>query len=95
MPPTAIMTHAQATEALQSIGAAWAVTDQKVRLPNDAPDGRASYHVHSDAAYPHERHIRRFFTLTEVAHYIEARRLAAADISRAEVIMQAFNESLA
>ena len=90
------MTKQQITQKLQNLGAAWAVTDSKTILPNDGFGAKPSYHVHPDASYPHQDHIKRFRNLGEVAGYVEARQQAneCTDESEAFEIMSDFWDSL-
>lgn len=83
------------TKGLQGIGACWAVTSSKTILPDDGFEAKPSYHVHPDCSYPHQNHIKRFYSLEEIADYIKARKAAAAakDETEAYEIMQDFEAS--
>lgn len=90
------MAKQQITQKLQSVGAAWAVRSDKWISPNDGFGAKATYHVHPDASYPHQSHIKRFDNLEEVAGYAKAREAAAAASSESEAwrIMDDFWASL-
>jgi hypothetical protein len=88
----------QITAGLREIGAAWAVTDAKCVLPEDA-GRRPRYHIHPDRAHPEQGAIRAFYSLREVAAYIAARKAAdalleAGDEVGALQVMEDFEYSL-
>ena len=66
------------TAALDQIGAAWAVTKNKVVLPNDPMEdqvtNRATYHIHPDKAEPRAEYIQRFSSLKELEQWIRDQR---------------------
>ncbi len=72
------MNKQKITEELAEVGAAWAVSSEKIVLPGDGFGAGATYHVHPDASYPHQYSIKRFDNLREVAAYVDARKKAKA-----------------
>jgi len=97
------MNHQQITQGLREIGAAWAVRDDKYCSPNDPFEaqqrGEKTYHIHPDAAHPYQNDIRRFYSLAEIAAYIQAceeagEAIKAGNDVEAEEIMQAFEQGL-
>ena len=67
---------ARITRRLAELGMAWATREDKYISPNDPLEdqirGRATYHIHPDASYPHESHIKRFASLREIEEYLDA-----------------------
>lgn len=67
--------HDRITRKLAELGMAWAVRSDKFCDPNDPLEdqmaGRKTYHIHPDAARPHQNDIRRFDSLKEVEEWLE------------------------
>lgn len=67
------MNKQKITRILSAEGMAWAVSANKVILPEDGFDARPTYHIHPDASYPHQNEMMRFASLREIADWLEAR----------------------
>jgi hypothetical protein len=70
--------RAQIEQGLEDIGACWAVRSDKYISPNDDFDAEPTYHVHPDASYPHQNHIKTFDSLRELWSWIQACKESAA-----------------
>jgi hypothetical protein len=64
------MTIDQMSQALKSVGACFAVTSAKTILPNDGFEAAPSYHIHPDAEYPHEKHIKRVYSQKQLQDWV-------------------------
>lgn len=63
----------QITKRLESIGAAWAVKDEKYIGTNDPGDPwklKPTWHIHPDCTYPHINNIARFESLRDLSEWI-------------------------
>ena len=67
--------HDRITERLSAIGAAWAVRSDKFCDANDSLEaqqaGRKTYHIHTEAEYPHWNYVERFESLTEIEDWLD------------------------
>ena len=83
-------TKQQIEQGLKDIGACWAIRSDKFIDPSDGYDAAPTYHVHPNAAYPHQDNIRAFKSLRELWSYIQACKqsdaLHAADGQFHEVV---------
>ena len=61
----------QITRKLETKGMAWAVTAAKTLLPEDEWGSKPAYHIHPDAAYPHQADIKRFGSLAEIDGWLD------------------------
>lgn len=63
---------------MQQTGACWAVRPDKYRCTKPAClcnlADRQVYHIHPDADYPHQRLIKSFSSLDDLAEYLEVLR---------------------
>ncbi len=72
------MNKQQITKKFQDLSIAWATSNGKYVGANDGFDAKPSYHVHPDASYPHQDHVKKFTSLEEIGEYVKACELAAA-----------------
>lgn len=63
------------TKMLKSVGACWAVRNDKYISPKDPPGSKATYHIHPECKHPHEGNVKRFSTLDDIAELARCRRL--------------------
>ena len=73
-------------QALQEIGACFAVRNDKFISVNDPQGSRPAYHVHPDASYPHEREIIRFATLMEIEEWSNCAKACASAKTEQEML---------
>ena len=78
------MTIEQMSQALQAIGACFAVTTAKTILPNDPFGSKPSYHIHPDASNPRQEDIERFYSQAQFADWIRTMKAARRATSQKE-----------
>lgn len=70
------MTIEQMSQALKSVGACFAVSSAKTLLPNDSYGSKASYHIHPNAGYPHEKDIERVYSQEQLKDWVRTMKAA-------------------
>lgn len=88
------MTINQMSQALQSIGACFAVTTNKTILPNDSFGAKPSYHIHPDCSNPRQEDIERVYSQKQFVDYIRTAKTVrrAVDNEKAYWIWQAYTD---
>ena len=87
------MTITQMSQALQSVGACFAVTTAKTVLVSDPQFSKPSYHIHPDASYPHEKQIERVFNQRQLMDWVRTMKAAkrCTDQDEAFYLWEAYN----
>lgn len=70
------MTITQMVQALDSIGACFAVTTAKTVLANDPYMAKSSYHIHPDKTNPQDSDIVRLYSQAQLADYVKTAKAA-------------------
>jgi hypothetical protein len=87
------MTVDQMTQALESVGACFAVSSAKFVSPNDPHGSKPAYHIHPDVSCPHEKNIVRVYSQKQLQDWVRtAKAVERADDEQGYYLWQAYSD---